>query len=74
VKKLIIVTVVCIALAIAAFAAQQTQPAPAGPNTSATPGTTTQFPLAAAAGSDSGALTRAPAGAVNQGPFDPATW
>jgi len=74
VKKLILVTVVCIAVAIVAFAAQQTQPAPAGPNTgSATPGPT-QFPLAAGAGSDSGAFTRAPAGAVNQGPFDPATW
>jgi 2-keto-3-deoxy-L-rhamnonate aldolase RhmA len=74
VKKLILVTVVSIALAIAAFAAQQTQPAPAGPNTgSATPGPT-QFPLAAPAGSDSGAITRAPAGAVNQGAFDPTTW
>ena len=34
----------------------------------------TQFPLAAAAGKDSGAKTTAPAGAVNQGAFDPATW
>ena len=33
-----------------------------------------QFPLAAPAGKDSGARTTAPAGAVNQGPFDPATW
>jgi 2-keto-3-deoxy-L-rhamnonate aldolase RhmA len=33
-----------------------------------------QFPLAAPAGKDSGARTTAPAGAVNTGPFDPATW
>ena len=35
---------------------------------------TTQFPLAAPAGVDSHARTQAPPGAVNQGPFDPATW
>jgi hypothetical protein len=34
----------------------------------------TQFPLAAAAGKDSGAKATAPAGATNQGSFDPATW
>ena len=39
----------------------------------ALPGTTT-FPLAAPAGKDSNALQLAPPGAVNQGPFDPATW
>jgi 2-keto-3-deoxy-L-rhamnonate aldolase RhmA len=37
------------------------------------PGATT-FPLAAPAGKDSGARATAPAGAVNQGPFDPSTW
>jgi 2-keto-3-deoxy-L-rhamnonate aldolase RhmA len=35
---------------------------------------TTTFPLAAPAGADSKAKTVAPAGAVNGGPFDPATW
>jgi len=35
---------------------------------------TTAFPLAAPAGADSKASTVAPAGAVNQGPFDPAAW
>jgi 2-keto-3-deoxy-L-rhamnonate aldolase RhmA len=35
---------------------------------------TTQFPLAAPAGKDSGAITTAPAGAVNQGAFSPSTW
>jgi 2-keto-3-deoxy-L-rhamnonate aldolase RhmA len=34
----------------------------------------TQFPLAAPAGKDSGAKQTAPAGAANQGAFDPATW
>ena len=33
-----------------------------------------QFPLAAAAGKDSGAITKAPPGAVNQGMLDPAKW
>ena len=33
-----------------------------------------QFPLAAPAGKDSGAITKAPAGAVNQGTLDPAKW
>ncbi len=35
---------------------------------------TSQFPLAAPAGKDSGARNTPPAGSVNQGPFDPATW
>jgi 4-hydroxy-2-oxoheptanedioate aldolase len=34
----------------------------------------TQFPLAAPAGQDSGAITKAPASAVNQGGLDPAKW
>jgi 2-keto-3-deoxy-L-rhamnonate aldolase RhmA len=33
-----------------------------------------QFPLAAAAGQNSGAFDRAPAGTVNNGPFDIKTW
>src|SRR5688500_13053560 len=40
---------------------------------SAAPGTLT-FPLAAKAGVDSNARMVAPMGAVNQGPFDPASW
>ncbi len=39
----------------------------------AAPGATT-FPLAAPSGADSKARLTAPAAAVNQGPFDPATW
>ena len=34
----------------------------------------TQFPLAAPAGKDSGAKQNGPAGAANQGAFDPAKW
>jgi 2-keto-3-deoxy-L-rhamnonate aldolase RhmA len=53
------------------------QPAPAANAdpyiNNAAPGTT-QFPLAAPLGKDSKALETAPAGAVNQGPFNPATW
>ena len=33
-----------------------------------------KFPLAAPAGKDSNAIATPPTGAVNQGPFDPATW
>src|SRR5688572_1099240 len=39
----------------------------------AAPGTG-KFPLAAPAGKDSNARAVAPPGALNQGPFDPATW
>ena len=76
-------------LGMAVFAAQTQAPArgtpPAGTKTAepaakadpyvnnAAPGTTT-FPLAAPAGKDSNALKTPPPGAVNQGPFDPATW
>jgi 2-keto-3-deoxy-L-rhamnonate aldolase RhmA len=54
------------------------KPAQAKPNAdpyanNAAAGTTT-FPLAAAAGQDSGAIRVAPQGAVNQGPFDAAKW
>jgi len=71
-----------LALAIAVFAAlaAQAQTPPAQPAPSADPyatnpaaGTMT-FPMAAPAGTDSKARMAAPAGAVNQGPFDPATW
>jgi 2-keto-3-deoxy-L-rhamnonate aldolase RhmA len=52
------------------LSAQTGQPAPATANQQEKP----QFPLAAPAGKDSGARSAAPAGAVNQGPFDPLTW
>ncbi len=78
--------IVCATLVAAAFTVsaqnpQPPRPAPANPPapnadpyaTNPNPGAT-QFPLAAAAGKDSGAKGTAPAGATNQGAFDPATW
>jgi 2-keto-3-deoxy-L-rhamnonate aldolase RhmA len=59
---------------------QPTQKPPAQPAPGADPyatnpeAGTTKFPLAAPAGTDSNARAVAPAGAVNQGPFDPAAW
>ena len=57
-------------------ATQQPQtPAPnADPYANNAAAGTLQFPLAAPAGKDSNARMIAPAGAVNQGPFDPGTW
>ena len=88
-RRVLYATVIAAALGMAVFAAQTQAPArgtpPAGTKTAepaakadpyvnnAAPGTTT-FPLAAPAGKDSNALKTAPPGAVNQGPFDPATW
>jgi 2-keto-3-deoxy-L-rhamnonate aldolase RhmA len=50
--------------------AQQQAPPPASGNQDGA----SQFKLAAPAGKDSGATRTAPAGAINQGPFDPTTW
>src|SRR5579859_7360705 len=57
------------------FAAQAQNPFPTAAQQSkgsAAPGRT--FPLAAPAGKDSGQMATPPAGAVNQGPLDPAHW
>jgi 2-keto-3-deoxy-L-rhamnonate aldolase RhmA len=58
------------------FQAQAQQPAPstADPYANNAAAGTMQFPLAAPAGKDSGAITKAPAGAVNQGNLDPNKW
>ena len=79
-RQMLLGAAACAALGLAAIGAQsQTrpaqQPAPSADPyaNNATPGAT-QFPLAAPAGKDSNAMMVAPAGAVNQGPFDPATW
>jgi 2-keto-3-deoxy-L-rhamnonate aldolase RhmA len=73
--------VVSAAVAVAALTAQSQAPArPQTPTPNADPYVNnpnpgnTAFPLAAPAGTDSGARAKPPAGAVNQGPFDPATW
>ena len=78
-RKLLVAAVVGGAVVIAAFEAQSqsspTQPPPgADPYASHAAAGTQQFPLAAPAGKDSKARMIAPPGAVNQGPFDPATW
>jgi 2-keto-3-deoxy-L-rhamnonate aldolase RhmA len=87
VRHLLLAAIVCAGLALAAFAAQsqtqtpqtpQTPPAPPAPTAdpyanTAEPGKL-HFPLAAPAGKDSNARMMPLAGAVNQGPFDPATW
>jgi 2-keto-3-deoxy-L-rhamnonate aldolase RhmA len=82
-KRLLFLALVCAALGAATFEARQqaqTPPAQQPPPPSAdpyannaTPGAT-RFPLAAPAGKDSGARMIAPAGAMNQGPFDAAGW
>src|SRR5215831_13280566 len=79
-KRLYLLVAVSTALAIAAFGfqAQNRPPQQPTPNAdpyanNAAPGAT-QFPLAAPAGKDSNARQTAPQGAVNQGPFDAATW
>ncbi len=72
------------ALASGLLLAQAQQPANQGPGRQAAPNAdpyannpdagTLKFPLAAPAGKDSGAITKAPAGAVNQGVIDEKTW
>jgi 2-keto-3-deoxy-L-rhamnonate aldolase RhmA len=59
------------------YAAAQTPPAPAAnadPYANNAQAGTLQFPLAAPAGKDSGAVKKPLAGGVNAGPVDPATW
>jgi 2-keto-3-deoxy-L-rhamnonate aldolase RhmA len=80
-RHLLYSTILGVALGIGTFVAQ-TQPPPTQrpPTTSADPYANNpnpdamRFPLAAPAGKDSNAKAQAPAGAENQGPFNPATW
>src|ERR1700721_1972895 len=61
--------------ALGLFQAQaQTPPATADPYANNADAGKLQFPLAAPAGKDSGAITKAPSGATNQGMLDPAKW
>ncbi len=63
------------ALGLVMFQAQaQTPPPTADPYANNAEAGKTQFPLAAPAGKDSGAITKALPGAVNQGMLDPAKW
>jgi 2-keto-3-deoxy-L-rhamnonate aldolase RhmA len=76
-KSRYLAAAMCVALPVAAGVAlaQQNAQVPgigvAGDGVSAP---TSGFPLAAPAGVDSGALAKAPAGATNQGRFNPSTW
>ena len=54
--------------------AGQTPPASADPYANNPDAGRLQFPLAAPAGKDTGAITKALPGGVNQGMIDPATW
>ena len=83
-KRMLFALVVCAAfgLGVAGPGAQAPQPPRPAPTpaptadpyaTNPNPGAT-NFPLAAPAGKDSGAKQAAPAGATNQGAFDPAKW
>lgn len=73
-RKFVLVAFVCAAFGIAVDA--QTQNQNDNPLDSATEDfrAPSAFPLAPAEGVDSNAVNEAPDGAVNQGPFDPATW
>jgi 2-keto-3-deoxy-L-rhamnonate aldolase RhmA len=79
-RQLLYAVAICVALGIGTFVAQTQPPPPQPPPTSADPYANnpnpgaTQFPLAAPAGKDSNAKMQAPAGAENQGAFNPATW
>ena len=78
-RNLCFASVLSATLAVATLAAQapgapaQT-PSTADPYAGNPAAGTSQFPLAAPAGTDSHAQTVAPPGAVNQGAFDPTTW
>jgi 2-keto-3-deoxy-L-rhamnonate aldolase RhmA len=79
-KRTLLATVFGLSAGLVMLTAQAQNPPAPTPRPSADPYANnaqpgqTQFPLAAPAGKDSGAKNSAPAGAVNQGPFDPATW
>src|SRR5690349_7927680 len=78
-RQLLFLAIASVVLALAAFGFQAQNP-PAQPRPTADPYANnaapgaTQFPLAAPAGKDSNAREVAPPGAINQGPFNPATW
>src|SRR5262245_26209825 len=79
-KRLLFASVLGLGLGVTFVGAQAQNPPAQTPRPTADPYANNaqpgqaQFPLAPPAGKDSGAKNTAPAGAVNQGPFDPATW
>jgi len=75
-RRLLIAAIGVAAGLLVSHAQGQTQarPSTADPYANNPDAGKTQFPLAAPAGKDSGAISTAPAGAVNQGTLDPAKW
>ena len=73
-KRLFFAVTLSAALGMVAAQAQNNPPANADPYANNPRAGTMQFPLAAPAGKDSGAITKALPGAVNQGMVDEATW
>jgi 2-keto-3-deoxy-L-rhamnonate aldolase RhmA len=78
-RRALFASVACVALGVGVLTAQSQstqgeKPATADPYASDPAAGATRFPLAAPAGTDSGARSAAPPDAVNRGPFDPATW
>lgn len=79
-KQLLVLVVLCAALGLAAQQPQPQTQQPQRPQPSADPYAAnpdagkSKFPLAAPAGVDSKAKDTPPAGAVNTGPFNPASW
>jgi 2-keto-3-deoxy-L-rhamnonate aldolase RhmA len=72
-NRLTVSVITCAVLGIATLLLAQTGQPTQSPAT-VNQEDTTQFRLAAPAGKDSDARSVAPTGAINQGPFDPATW
>src|SRR5215472_17093783 len=78
-KRMLLIATLSAAFGIIAFhalgqqAGEQPRPNADPYANNAAPGTL-KFPLAAPAGKDSGAITQAPSGAVNQGIIDEKTW
>ena len=76
-KRMLFAVALCAALGMVTFYAQAPagqKPATADPYANNPEAGKQKFPLAAPAGKDSGAKTTPPAGAVNTGSIDPATW
>ncbi|MBX7197813.1 MAG: hypothetical protein K1X51_00380 [Rhodospirillaceae bacterium] len=77
-KGITAVIAATLAIGLTTYTYAQDTPAPAtsgvDPYANNAQAGTTPFPLAAPAGKDSGALKKAPVGAVNTGPIDPSTW
>src|SRR5262245_21924157 len=74
-KHMLVASLVAVAIAAVSVARAQQQQRPETPSaTEDAVAAGGNFPLAAKAGQDSNAKSVAPAGAVNQGPFDMNTW